>query len=172
MDLKAEVVYRAAQEGDAQEMVDFYNRAGGETTFLSFVEDEYPMNAQELGAYIEKIKTQPNATMLLATAEDKIVGIGGIRSETKIKSRHCGELGIVVAKAYQGQGIGSEIIQRLLDWCRGNGVTTKVQLDTRKDNEKAVALYQRFGFVIEGDLKNAALVDGQYRDVYIMGLML
>ena len=51
-----------------------------------------------------------------------------------------------MAQEYQGKGIGTSIIQQLIDWAKGNGVTTRIQLDTRTDNELAVKLYQSFGF--------------------------
>lgn len=110
--------------------------------------------------------------MLLAIVDGKIVGIGTISSSHKIKSRHSGELGIVVAQEYQGKCIGSSIIQQLIDWAKGNGVTTRIQLDTRTDNELAVKLYQKFGFEIEGCLKNSTLLDGKYYDLYVMGMMI
>ena len=103
---------------------------------------------------------------------DEIAEIGTIHSGNKIKARHQGELGIVVAKKYQAKGIGSEIIRQLIDFCKGNGITTRIQLDTRCDNEVAVKLYEKFGFEIEGRLKNTTLINGEYFDLYVMGLML
>lgn len=166
------IIYREPNVEDAEEIVAFYNRVGGETTYLSFEKDEYPLDVEGSRASIKETAESPNNYMLLALADGKIIGIGTISSSWKIKSRHCGELGIVVENAHQGQGIGSEIIRRLIEWCRGNGITTRIQLDTRCDNELAVKLYQRFGFQIEGRLPNTTLLDGKYYDLYVMGLML
>lgn len=166
------IEYREAAIKDAEEIVSFYNRVGGETTYLSFEKDEYPLDAAALKKSIQDISESPTNIMLLATAGGRIAGIGTISSGTKIKSRHIGELGIVVESAHQGQGIGSEIIRRLIEWCKGNGTTTRIQLDTRCDNELAVRLYQKFGFEIEGCLKNTTLLDGTYYDLYVMGLMI
>ena len=110
--------------------------------------------------------------MLLAMDGEEIAGIATINSSHKIKSRHEGELGIVVAKKYQGQGIGTELIRLLIEWARGNGVTTRIRLDTRTDNTAAVALYMKFGFTVEGCCRNSTLLNGKYYDLYIMGLML
>ena len=110
--------------------------------------------------------------MLLALDSEKIVGIATISSSHKIKSGHEGELGIVVATEYQRQGIGSKLIQMLINWCKGNGVTTRIRLDTRTDNTMAVSLYLKFGFVVEGCCKNQTLLDGKYYDLYIMGMMI
>ena len=40
------------------------------------------------------------------------------------------------------------------------------------DNTNAKALYERFGFTLEGVNCNAFLVDGQFYDTYSMALLL
>ncbi|MEF9942526.1 MAG: GNAT family protein [Lachnospiraceae bacterium] len=157
---------------DAEAIVAFYNRVGGETSYLSFEKDEYPRDVKAERENIEETNAHATSTMLLALDAGKIVAIGTISSGNKIKARHEGELGIVVEEAHQGQGIGSEIIRRLIEFSRGNGVTTRIRLDTRTDNRLAVKLYISFGFEIEGCLKNSTLLDGVYYDLYVMGLML
>lgn len=166
------IIYRNPAVGDAKKIVDFYNYVGGETSFLSFEKDEYPLGAEEQEAEIKRLEGNVNKTMLLALDGEEIVGIATINSSHKLKSRHEGELGIVVAQKYQGQGIGSRLIQMLIDWCKGNGVTTRIRLDTRTDNTAAVSLYLKFGFVVEGCLRNQTLLNGKYYDLYIMGMMI
>ncbi len=167
-----EIIYRNPVPEDAKKIVDFYNYVGGETSYLSFEKDEYPMYEKEQADEIRGLAGNENNTMLLALDEEEIIGIATIHSSHKIKSRHEGELGIVVAQKYQGQGIGSRMIQMLIDWCKGNGVTTRIRLDTRTDNTMAVSLYLKFGFVVEGCCRNQTLLDGKYYDLYIMGMML
>ncbi len=139
-----EIIYRNPVPEDAKKIVDFYNYVGGETSYLSFEKDEYPMYEKEQADEIRGLAGNENNTMLLALDEEEIIGIATIHSSHKIKSRHEGELGIVVAQKYQGQGIGSRMIQMLIDWCKGNGVTTRIRLDTRTDNTMAVSLYLKF----------------------------
>ncbi len=166
------IIYRKAVTADAEKIVAFYNFVGGETTFLSFEKDEYPLNVEEQVSAIEALEGNETNIMLMAMDGDEIAGIATINSSHKIKARHEGELGIVVAKKYQGQGIGTELITRLIEWARGNGVTTRIRLDTRADNPTAVALYMKFGFIVEGCCRNSTLLNGKYYDLYIMGMML
>ena len=166
------IIFREPVVEDAQKIVNFYNFVGGETTYLSFEKDEYPLDVEAQKEDIVSTKAHPASIMLLAMDGEEIAGIGTIHSGNKIKSRHQGELGIVIAKKYQAKGIGTELMNRLIDFCRGNGVTTRIQLDTRCDNEVAVKLYEKLGFVIEGKLPNTTLIDGVYYDLYVMGLML
>lgn len=166
------IVYRNPSVEDAQKIVEFYNFVGGETSYLSFEKDEYPCSLEDQIASIKSLEGNKTNIMIMAMDGEEIAGIATISSSHKIKSRHEGELGIVVAKKYQGQGIGTELIERLIEWARGNGITTRLKLDTRADNTKAVSLYLKFGFEFEGCLKNSTLLNGKYYDLYVMGMML
>lgn len=157
---------------EAEKIVAFYNRMGGESTFLSFVEDEYPLSVKEEEDYIRSLEGNANNVMFLALDGNEIVGLSTITSTHKIKSRHEGELGIVVAKKYHGQGIGTKLIRMAIDWCKGNDVTTRIHLDVSADNLTAISIYLKLGFIMEGCLKNQTLIDGIYYDTYVMGLML
>jgi ribosomal protein S18 acetylase RimI-like enzyme len=53
--------------------------------------------------------------------------------------------GIVVARAFQGQGIGSRIIRRLAEEYRGR--MDAIELGVHQSNQRARALYERLGFV-------------------------
>jgi putative acetyltransferase len=45
---------------------------------------------------------------------------------------------------------------------------TRLELEVYTDNEPAIRLYRRFGFVLEGTLSRFAYRDGQFVDVYAM----
>lgn len=74
-----------------------------------------------------------------------------------------GELTIAVAPACQGRGIGKKLFQTLLDLVRRERPDIlRIELITRESNQKAIALYQSLGFVIEGRLEKRILgADGQ-----------
>jgi putative acetyltransferase len=45
---------------------------------------------------------------------------------------------------------------------------TRLELEVYTDNAPAIALYKKFGFEVEGTLREYALRDGQYVDSYLM----
>jgi RimJ/RimL family protein N-acetyltransferase len=53
---------------------------------------------------------------------------------------------------------------------QGNPSVTKVNLRVRTDNQRALAIYRRLGFAVEGTLRRDICVDGQCYDHYAMGL--
>jgi putative acetyltransferase len=85
--------------------------------------------------------------------------------------RHKGELGIAVHDGYQNMGIGSAMLKHALDIARMKKLT-KVSLSVDIGNDRAVHVYKRAGFEIEGKLRNEKYYKGQYRDEYRMAIFL
>ena len=83
---------------------------------------------------------------------------------------HVGMLGMGLLPHLRGQGVGGPLMHAALDaaWAYG---FSRVELSVRADNARAIALYQRMGFVQEGLLRDAFLVDGQHYDLLAMALL-
>ena len=66
------ITYRTAREEDAEAIVAFYNEVGGETSYLSFEKDEYPMNEEEQREEIRSLKDNQTNIMLMAMDGEKM----------------------------------------------------------------------------------------------------
>ena len=87
---------------------------------------------------------------------------------TALRRRHVALLGISVAPEAQGQGVGTALMQAMCDYAdRWMGVL-RVELTVYTDNERAIALYRKFGFEIEGRLRGYAMRDGHFADAFTM----
>lgn len=75
---------------------------------------------------------------------------------------------MMVHKAYQGTGIGKKLMSEILDLADNWLMVVRIELGVFTDNEKAIKLYEKFGFKIEGTKKYAAIKNGRYADEYIM----
>ncbi len=166
------VILREAVEDDAKEIIDFYNIVGGETTYLSFEENEYKLSIKDQENSIKSVNESNNNTMIFATIDSKIIGIGTISSNQKKKGRHVGILGIVIKEEYCNLGLGKIVMDYLIDWCKSNKITSKISLSVRADNPRAIALYKKCGFETEGVLKNETYIDGEFFDIVVMGLVI
>ena len=109
---------------------------------------------------------------MLGLIEDKIVASLVFSAGHRPRIRHSGEFGMSVRKRYWGLGIGSSMLDALIDWARDMQIVKKINLRVRTDNERAIALYERKGFVIEGTIHKQIFLDGAYFDHYWMGLEL
>src|SRR6478752_2585201 len=151
---------REAAPKDAEKMIAFYNRVGGESDFLSFGEGEFltPLSEYEL--------------FLAAEKEEKIISIASITSSQNPRNKHVGILGIVVEKSYSGLGLGRQLMIELIEWARTNKQTKKIELVTREDNQRAISLYKQLGFQTEGLKEKDTYINGVYYNTMLMGLHL
>ena len=167
-----EIIIREATQEDAQAMIKFYNIVGGETDFLSFGKNEFSRSLPDYKNFIKSTKAEHNSIILLATMDDEIISIASITSSQKLRTKHIGTLGIVIAEKHCGFGLGRTLMEELVEWARGNGTTKKIHLVTREDNERAIKLYKKVGFKEEGLLEQDTYINGVYYNTLIMGLML
>lgn len=84
---------------------------------------------------------------------------------------HAGRLGIWLLPEARGQGLGARLLAAAIDKARTKGIT-RVELTVRVDNLNAKALYERFGFVVEGLQRNSTRVGGEYSHAWAMALLL
>lgn len=165
-----ELTIRLAKAEEAQEFLNYVNQCGKETDFLGFGKEGIGLNVEEEKKYFESF-TDKNF-MLVALVDNKIVGSCSLRTnESRMRLKHIGVLGITILKDYWGIGIGKSLILSAIEKGKKSGLT-RIELLTRVDNEKAISLYKKLGFEIEGQLKNAVYIDGKYFDNYIMGLII
>ena len=81
-----------------------------------------------------------------ARAADKLVGYGGISRLGRKKPYEYEIHTIGVDAAYQGQGIGRQLLTALLEYADGGTIF----LEVRTDNDAAISLYESVGFVRVG----------------------
>ena len=84
---------------------------------------------------------------------------------------HKATLAIVMPREYQNQGFGREAIELLLGFAFREMNLNRVTLNVIEDNERAIALYKRCGFVVEGRLRQDQYQHGRYKDLLTMGIL-
>lgn len=105
---------------------------------------------------------------LVALYEDTVIGNIGLEQYSRIRQRHVGALGMGVALAWQGQGVGSRLMSAVLDIADNWMDLRRIELTVYFDNEAAQGLYRKFGFEPEGRLRDYAVRDGIFVDAISM----
>ena len=73
-------------------------------------------------------------------------------------------LGMSVHQVERNRGIGSALMAYAIDWARASGVLTRIELYVYASNARAIHLYEKFGFQLEGRRRQAIYQNGQYRE--------
>jgi L-phenylalanine/L-methionine N-acetyltransferase len=105
---------------------------------------------------------------IVAELDGKVVGNAGCTPMSAVRRRHVMTLGLAVAKQAQGQGVGSALMAAIVDWADNWTHVLRLELTVYTDNDAAIALYRKFGFVHEGTHRAYALRDGVYVDAHCM----
>lgn len=106
-------------------------------------------------------------TGIVAMLDGKVVGSADV-TQGKGRRSHVGAIGISVQDDLQGCGIGSALMATLADVADNWLNLRRLELSVYVDNEPAIRLYKKFGFVIEGTRRADAFRDGMFVDTYIM----
>jgi L-phenylalanine/L-methionine N-acetyltransferase len=87
----------------------------------------------------------------------------------KGRESHVGTISMAVHDMYQGQSIGKMLMFTVIDLADNWLNLLRLQLEVYTDNERAVNLYKRFDFEIEGRKRGDGFRAGAYIDSYVMG---
>ena len=104
----------------------------------------------------------------VAVVDGIIAGNLGFQVEANPRRRHVASLGMAVHDDFLRKGIGSQLLCTALDMADNWLNIHRIELTVYIDNVSAIALYKKFGFILEGQSKDYAFRDGEYVDVYQM----
>ena len=160
---------REATGSDAQAVLDYVHAISGETDFLIFGSGEFDIPLDREREILQRYHETDNQLYLVGLLDGQIASTLSFSGGHRPRVRHTGEFGLSVRKAYWGLGIGSQMLDALLDWARYGRIIAKINLRVRTDNHRAILLYMRKGFALEGTIRKAIYVDGTYYDHHCMG---
>lgn len=166
------LLIREALVEDARPLLNYIEEISGESDFLSFGLGEFELTEAEEETFLRKCLDSENQLYILGLIDNMIVSTLGFSAGRRPRLRHSGEFGMAVRKQYWGLGIGSLMLDALIDWARASRIVKKINLRVRTDNQRAIRLYKRKGFVIEGTISREIFLGGKYFDHHWMGLEL
>ncbi|HHC6783606.1 TPA: GNAT family N-acetyltransferase, partial [Vibrio parahaemolyticus] len=75
---------------------------------------------------------------------------------------------IGVHDQFHGLGVGSKLIETIIELADNWLNVRRIQLEVNADNEAAIGLYKKHGFEIEGEAIDASFRDGEFINTYYM----
>jgi putative acetyltransferase len=106
---------------------------------------------------------------LVACVDGEVVGDLSLWTfPTHWRRRHVGQIGMAVRDDWQNKGVGTALMEAALDLADNWLNLTRIELNVYTDNAPGIALYEKFGFEIEGTHRRFAFRNGEYVDAYSM----
>lgn len=156
-----DVTVRAMREADMPDLFELYNQPAFRSGTLALPYES-----------LEAVKTwatprSPRDLHLVAEADGRAVGAAALRPFYGRRA-HAAEFWLGVNESYAGRGIGSRLLAAIIDTAENWLNVTRIEMTVFVDNTRAIALYDRFGFEIEGTHRAASFRDGAFVDVHCM----
>ena len=143
-------VLRNGVASDGSAVFENFNRTHAETDFLLSYPDENSFDSEKEGQFLEQKTASTHEIELIAFVDGKVAGTAGIEAVgTKDKVRQRAEFSISVLKEYWGLGIGRALLEACIKCAKEAGYA-QLELTVVAENARAIALYQKAGFVEYG----------------------
>jgi len=164
---KDEVRVREALPADAAALVETIMIINEETEFLGTSEDR-PMWAERPEEGLREMRERGTGVYFIALKGRHITGFLGAFPGNFARTRsivYVAHVGVRIAE--RGRGVGPKLFDAVERWARDRNAR-RLELRVDVANPRALALYQRQGFEIEGRVPDASLIDGAWHDHYWM----
>ena len=122
--------------------------------------------------WFRTIRNRPDVAIfgIRRVADDCLVGSCQLHSITQL--HRSAELQIRIGRTdARGAGIGTEACTLLLHHAFNDLNLHRVSLHVFDTNERAIRLYARIGFRVEGTLRESAFIDGRWINTVIMAVL-
>ncbi|GKU30186.1 GNAT family N-acetyltransferase [Clostridium folliculivorans] len=108
-----------------------------------------------------------NSKLLIVEDSKKFVGYLSIERDI-MNRKITGFLHVGLLEKYTNKGIGTKLVEVASDWCKDNDIHT-LYLRVRADNTKAIALFKRMGFIIDGTVaEELKETDSEYDELQML----
>jgi RimJ/RimL family protein N-acetyltransferase len=132
--------------------------------------DEVDALAAGLVPLLDRVPELPGA-IFVAEVAAQLAGWVTMRGSDRKRLCHQCVLGISVDRSQRGRGVGRALMTAAIAWARGQRLD-RIELRVMPRHAKAIALYERMGFIKEGTVRGGIRIGDALHDDFIMGLLL
>lgn len=162
---------RIAGPDDAAALMKLKQRLDEETSFMLLEPDERDTSIQALARHLEEVSHSENSVVIVADAGGDLAGYVELAGGKFRRNRFTTHVIIGVLAESSGKGVGTGLLEEAKRWAAARGLH-RMELTVMAHNHRAIALYERMGFVREGRGVDCLLIDGTFLDELYMAMIL
>ena len=154
---------------DASALAEAQRKIAEKPGFL--VSRPHELTDEKFKNWLTTLTRAENATCLVAEKDGRVIGHGMLDPLHLDAIRHVVHLTLAVHQGSQGQGVGTALLTKLIEWARSVPTVEKIELHVRSENVAAQSIYRKAGFIEEGRWRRRVKVSSDhYLDDVLMGL--
>jgi RimJ/RimL family protein N-acetyltransferase len=134
--------------------------------------DIFPVTDYEIEEWLKKDLEEKSSKCIVAELNNEPAGFVRLWSRSEFgRDRHIAWLGIAVRRRHWRKGVGTGLMKEAINLGKQSGFR-KLMLGMFEGNERALPLYEKFGFRTEAYEDEDVYIDGSWRKAFMMGLEL
>ncbi|MBC2282784.1 GNAT family N-acetyltransferase [Listeria booriae] len=159
---------REACEYDAKRFAKMQLQIDGETDYMLYGAGEREISTKDAKKRLEYFADLPYSIILVAEdmETESLVGFLIADGNPPNRMQHSIYIAVGVLKDYWGQGVATRLFEHMETWARSRGVVRRIELGVLCENQKALRLYQKLGYEIEGTHRDSFMIGNEYYDTY------
>lgn len=157
---------RPIEINDAEKFVKL-SKSIDESEFMLFEPGERKTTIEQQKSSIERVLTDPKSIIFVAEVENDLVGFIGAFGSNLKRTQHSAHIVIGIEKEHQGKGIATKLFDQIMMWAKEVEIS-RLELTVIKSNEKALSLYKKMGFIIEGEKVHSLMINRQPINEYYL----
>ncbi|HYE19383.1 MAG TPA: GNAT family N-acetyltransferase [Tepidisphaeraceae bacterium] len=142
-----------------------------EDAYKLFTREEVDDVYKNLDRDLAKAEASPDRLQLVAVIGGEVVGELSVDGGKRERVRHIGKLGVALRADARGVGLGAAMLRSAIAWASAHPCIEKLSLCVHATNARAVALYRKMGFEVEGTRRGELRYGpGRYVDDHVMAM--
>ncbi|ASG79154.1 MULTISPECIES: GNAT family N-acetyltransferase [Lactiplantibacillus] len=136
---------RPAEVTDAAQLLALLAQLGRESNTFTVDDGIEELSETDEAEQIERISGTTTNVIFVAVLGDRLIGVSTVQASTDFSAAQ-GEVGVAVLKEFWGMGLGTALVEEILDWARNYSSLERLVLTVQLRNTRAAKLYQHLGF--------------------------
>jgi len=164
-------VLRIAGPDDAAALMKLKQRLDEESSFMLLEPDERDTSTETLARHLQDVSRSANSVVIVAGQHGELAGYVELDGGKFRRNRYTTHVIIGVLAEASGRGVCTALLEEAKRWATDRGLH-RIELNVMAHNHRAIALYERMGFLHEGRRVECLLINGTFLDELSMAMIL
>lgn len=161
---------REAKIEDAKNLQELMIRLDRETKYMLYEPGERKKDIEKMKNILKDFENTKSAFFVVED-DNELVGYIACKRSPLQRIKHIGYIVVGIRQDYGNQGIGTKLFEAVDQWANSAGLT-RIELTVMAHNTRAVHLYEKMGYKIEGKKERSIMIDDMYIDEYYMAKLI